>query len=52
MEKKIWKIRLTHDFIYHEFVFTGTLTDAIHHIDKVYGHVQSLQAELIQALWG
>lgn len=50
MEKKIWKINLTADFICHEFVFTGALTDAICHIDKVYGHVQSLQAELIQVL--
>ena len=50
MQKKIWKIELMADFIRHEFVFQGELTDAISKIDKNYGNVQSLHIKFIQAL--
>lgn len=50
MQKKIWKINLMADFIRHEFVFQGELTDAILKIEKTYRNVQSLYIELIQVL--
>lgn len=50
MQKKIWEIELMADFIRHEFVFQGELTDAILKIEKTYRNVQSLHIKFIQAL--